>query len=117
MFYIASIILYTFLMYGLSNILIYGSIFQWFRNILFNFGSGDYSLYKLFTCMMCLPTWLGFVFAYLMYYIDREQLLPLNLIFLLNDYKYLSIFFNGLLTSGLVYFVNTFVEFLESKQN
>ncbi len=115
MIQIAALIVYGLLMYGLSNILIYGSIFQWFRNLLFKLGTGDYSLYKLFTCMMCLPTWLGFAFAFFMYYIGKEYLLITNMFYDLNDYKYISILLTGIMTSGIVYIINTFVEYFESK--
>lgn len=112
---LVTFIVYGFLMYGLSNILIYGSLFQWFRNFLFSLGSGDYSLYKLFTCTMCLPTWLGFGFGFFMYYVGKERLLITNMFYDLNDYKYISILLTGIITSGIVYFINTFVEYFENK--
>ena len=110
---ISAFIIYGFLMYGLANILIYGSIFNWFRNLLSKLGNGNYSLYKLFTCMMCLPTWLGFGFGFFMYYIGKEELLITNLVYDLNDYKYIAIFLTGIITSGIVYAINTFVEYFE----
>ena len=49
-----------------SMIVVYGSIFESFRNLLSKLGTGDKSLYKLFTCMMCMPTWVGFGLSYLL---------------------------------------------------
>jgi hypothetical protein len=41
------------------NNMIYGSIFQGFRNLLAKLGTGGYSIHKLFSCFMCLGTWMG----------------------------------------------------------
>jgi hypothetical protein len=48
--------------------MIYGSIFQGFRNLLAKLGTGGYSIHKLFSCFMCLGTWMGFVFTVLTYF-------------------------------------------------
>lgn len=87
--------------YGMSNIIVYGSIFENFRewlkrNIKF---FGD-----LVSCMMCTSTWVGFFMSF---------------VFDGFIYRFMEVspiwgfFFDGMLTSGLVWIINTFVEHFE----
>jgi hypothetical protein len=107
-----NLIIFSFLVYGICNIIIYGSIFTWFREYLKYYGEGDYSLYKLFTCFMCLPTWVGMFLSYVFISNGNYDLSPLHSVGF-NKNIYLTVFFDGLLSSGLVYFINTIVEKLE----
>ena len=43
-------LLFILICYGACNNMIYGSIFEGFRKWLAKFGTGGYSLHKLFTC-------------------------------------------------------------------
>ena len=51
------------LAYGFSNIMVYGSIFEGFRNTISLLGA-KFSVFKFFSdllsCMMCTSTWVGF---------------------------------------------------------
>lgn len=97
------------LVYGAANILIYSSMFEKWRNFLKRFGEGGLSLHKLFTCMMCLPTWLGFLFSYVFIYFNLIPLLPIFIPSCIT----LSIFFNGLIASGATWLIHTLQEKLE----
>ena len=95
--------------YGFSNIVVYGSNFQWFRNALEKLGTGPLSLYKLFTCMMCLPTWVGFGLSALFQHYGVET--PISSLGL--DNYWWVLFLDGVLTSGGVYAFNVLVEYFE----
>jgi len=104
-------VIFLLICYGACNNLIYGSLFEGFRNYLGKFGTGGYSLYKLFTCFMCLGTWMGFVFSIMFTYFGYADLTPIGSIGITN--VYLLIFLNGLLSAGGVWLIHTFQEFLE----
>ena len=95
--------------YGVSNILVYGSIFESFRNFLSRFGTGDKSLHKLFSCMMCMPTWVGFGLSYVLQSQGIDT--PISMYGVEN--LYLTIFLDGVLASGGVYAFNVLVEHFE----
>jgi len=97
--------------YGACNNLIYGSIFQGWRDLLARFGTSGYSLHKLFTCFMCLGTWMGFTISALMIYMGFANLTPMGAMGITNIG--LAIFLNGLLASGGVWLVNTLQDALE----
>jgi hypothetical protein len=99
-------IIFILICYGATNNLIYGSIFEGYRNFLKRFGSGGYSLYKLFTCFMCLSTWIGFVVSGTLIYFNTKT--PIT-----TDNIYLTIFLCGLLSSGGVWLIHTLQEALE----
>lgn len=100
------LIIYLLVCYGICNNIIYGSIFDGFRSFLSKFGTGGYSVYKLFTCFMCLGTWVGFVVSYI--FITFNFNVPVN-----TSNIYLTVFFNGLLSAGGVWFIHTMQEFFE----
>ena len=95
--------------YGACNNMIYGSIFEGWSNFLKTFGVGGYSLHKIFTCFMCLGTWVGFAITALLAHINKLELTPWgdagNL--------FITIFINGLLSGGGVWLIHTLQEFLE----
>lgn len=104
------IFIFILVVYGLSNILIFGSIFEPWRNFLRKFGDGPLSLYKLFTCMMCLPTWFGFIISYLMINFG-DALTPVS--YLGFDSIWLTIFLDGVFASGTTWLVHTIQEYFE----
>jgi len=106
-----NLFIFVLVAYGISNILIYGSIFQGWRTLLSKLGTGDKSLYKLFTCMMCLPTWVGFGLSYLL----QSQGVDTPMTTYGVENLHLSIFLDGVLTSGAVYAFNVLVEHFEGE--
>ncbi len=104
-------LIFILICYGACNNLIFGSIFEGFRTFLSNFGTGGYSLYKLFTCFMCLGTWMGFAVSLIMTYFGYSNLTPMGSYGITNIY--LATFLNGLLTTGGVWLIHTLQEALE----
>jgi len=106
-----TLLIFILACYGTSNILAFGSIFGGFRNLLSKMGTGPYSLHKLFTCMMCLPTWVGFGFSAIFQLYGGDT--PSTIIGI--DDLTLSVFTDGIIASGGVYVLNVMVEYLEGE--
>jgi hypothetical protein len=104
-------IIFILISYGACNNLIYGSIFEGWRNFLSFFGTGPYSLHKLFTCFMCISTWFGFVLTFIMLSLGYGYITPAGSLGIENPY--LMIFLNGLLASAGVWLIHNFEEALE----
>jgi hypothetical protein len=104
-------IIFLLICYGACNNLIYGSLFEGFRNFLSKFGTGGYSLHKLFTCFLCLGTWMGFAISFIFTYFGYYDLTPVGSMGVTNIY--LVIFLNGLLSTGGVWLIHTIQESLE----
>jgi hypothetical protein len=90
--------------YGMSTILVYGSIFDnqraWIKRKSKFFGD-------LISCMLCTPTWVGFF---------------MSIVFggLTNHYLpcpwYACLFFDGMFTAGSVWALNGIIEFFEESR-
>jgi hypothetical protein len=101
--------------YGLSNILVYGSIFNTPRNYIFNeadYGDGLFTeFYKflkgMLSCMMCTPVWVGFFFGIFLYSPIHEML---------GVTLWASWFFDGMLASGATWTINSIVEWFEENR-
>lgn len=106
-----NLFIFVLVAYGISNILVYGSIFEWFRRLLAKLGTGDTSLYKLFTCMMCLPTWVGFGLSFVLQ--SQGVSTPMTTYGIEN--MFLAMFLDGVLASGAVYAFNVLVEHFEGE--
>jgi len=104
-------LIFLLVCYGACNNLIYGSLFEGFRNFLTKFGTGGYSLYKLFTCFMCLGTWMGFAISAIFVHFGYSNLTPVGSIGVTNIP--LLIFLNGLLSAGGIWLIHTAQEALE----
>jgi hypothetical protein len=110
-----SILIWLLSAYGMSNILVYGSIFQGLRNWFRRVGdSGIPVLSQLFgfisdlvSCMMCTSAWSGFFMSFVAYS-PWHEMLGVN--------QYASIFFDGLLASGAVWGINAIVEWFEENR-
>ena len=104
-------LIFILVCYGACNNMIYGSVFEAWRNTLSKLGTGGYSLYKLFTCFMCLGTWMGFAVSFIMLKFGYEFLTPLGSIGVQNPY--LIVFLNGLLSAAGVWITHQLVEAFE----
>lgn len=97
------IIVYFLVAYGICNIIIFSSIFKGWREFWVDKSPKIFG--KLYTCMMCLPFWVGvllsvFIFSVTYNYFGTEN-------------KYVSYFLDGCLTSGGVWLIHTIQEKLE----
>lgn len=101
-----NLLVFLLISYGACNNIIFGSIFEGFRNFLGKFGKGGYSLHKLFTCVMCLSTWMGFTLTIILLISGIST--PITI---LNPF--LCVFLHGLLSTGGVWIIHNFEEMLE----
>jgi hypothetical protein len=104
-------IIFILICYGACNNMIYGSIFEGFRTLLSKFGTGGYSLHKLFTCFMCLGTWVGFLLSFVLMKLNYLNITPVGSLGI-NE-PYLVIFLNGLVSAAGVWLTHTLQEFME----
>jgi MFS family permease len=101
---ISSIILWAFMGYGMTTILVYGSIFdiprEWIKKNSKFFGT-------LIGCVMCTSTWVGFFLSICLGGLTTR---------ILGVHWVPSIFFDGMVTCGLVWAMNGVVEFFEESR-
>jgi hypothetical protein len=104
-------LIFILICYGACNNMIYGSVFEGWRNFLSLMGTGGYSIHKLFTCFMCLGTWMGFAVSGIMLYFGYGKLTPMGSLGIVNPY--LIVFFNGLISAAGVWLIHTVQEAFE----
>ena len=100
---IGLLIFWSFMAYGMTTILVYGSIFdgprEWITKNSKFFGS-------LIGCVLCTSTWVGFFLSTTLGSISSE----------LFAIGYFGIFYDGLFTAGVVWAINSFIEFFEESR-
>lgn len=105
------ILIFLFLSYGITNMLVFGNIFEslrfWFNKISPKF------LGKLIQCPMCLSMWVGMFLSAVFILIDAYSPMKMYGITIIP----LIIFFDGCFTSGGVWLIHTLQEYLEKKAN
>lgn len=107
--------LWVLLSYGMSNILVYGSIFNGPRNQINKWAENEFMPFQevwiflsdMLKCMMCTPTWVGFLFGIFLYSPVHE---------ILGVTNYVSWFFDGMLASGGTWAINSIVEWFEENR-
>ncbi len=112
---IMEILIWAMVAYGMTNILVYGSIFNGLRTSIHNWGNNPLTVFNflgqflsgLISCVLCTSTWVGF-FLSLVYFSPNHNLIGLN--------EYLSVFFDGMLSAGLVWAINGIVEWFEENR-
>ena len=110
------ILIWFFLAYGFTNIMVWGSIFAGMRNkiaelgdnILFPFFPVLKFISGILSCMMCCSTWVGFFLGVFIYSPTHEHF------GLTTD---ISWFFDGLLASGAVWAINAIIEWYENNRS
>lgn len=105
------LLLWNIMAYGITNIVVYGSIFNGPREFIRKlseskspFNSMATFIKNMTSCPMCFGTWFGF-FAGIFLYSPVHEILEVNL--------YCSWFFDGMLSSGAVWVINSIVEWFE----
>ena len=109
------LLLWILLSYGMSNILVYGSIFKGPRNKINKWAENEFTFFHPFwvflsdmlKCMMCAPTWVGFFFGIFLYS-------PVHEILGVNNFA--SWFFDGMLASGGTWAINSIIEWFEENR-
>lgn len=109
------LVLWMIMVYGLSNILVYGSIFNTPRTAINKWASDPYQplhgfwvfVADMLKCMMCTPTWVGFILGIFVYS-------PVQVY--LEVTPFVSWFFDGMLASGSTWVINSIVEWFEENR-
>jgi hypothetical protein len=109
------IIIWMMAAYGMTTIIVYGSIFESLRKFIHDWGNNSYAPFQglgkfisgLISCMLCTSTWVGFFFSLVLGGLATNHLgihwLP-------------SIFIDGMFTAGSVWAINAIVEFFEESR-
>ena len=104
-----NLLLFAFIAYGMSTILVYGSIFEGTRNWIHSQGKKNkVGLFfsELISCMLCTSTWVGFLLSLTMFS-PSGSIYSISLPF--------SIFFDGMYSAGIVWSINAIIEWFENK--
>ena len=102
-----NVLLFILTAYGITNILIFGSIFSGWRTFWSKINPTFFG--KLFTCPMCLSTWVGFILSYVFTYYNYDT--PFTSYGINIDY--LKIFLDGCFVSGCVWIIHNLEEAFE----
>lgn len=105
------LLLFILVSYGISNIIVFGSIFEGFRELMDDVSPNFFG--KLFSCMMCTPWWVGFFLslgAQLSGYAEFSPFYNYGL-----ENIYLSVFLDSCLISGTTWLIHNFEEYLENR--
>ena len=108
------LLIFILITYGICNIMIYSSIFKTWRNFWDQVNPNFFG--TLFTCMICLPTWVGFFGSWLVWSPSEHYNIVtegLNMFFFTIPKGLISSFLDGCLTSGAVWLVHTLQETME----
>lgn len=100
----AKIFFWMIMAYGMTSILVWGSIFEelraWIKRVSTFFGD-------LISCTLCTSTWVGFFFSICFGGLVTNYF---------NINQYVGIFFDGMFTAGAVWAINAVVEFFEESR-
>lgn len=108
------IVVWILICYGATNIVVYGKIFEPIRNIFLENSNGSAGInkfcnfiYEMITCSMCFSVWFGF-FLGIFFYSPTHEILFFT--------ESISWFFDGILSSGGVWIINSIIEFFEENR-
>ena len=101
--------------YGMTTILVYGSIFNGLRESIHNWGNNEHAPFdylgkfisQLIQCMLCTSTWVGF-------FLSLTMFSPVTTFIGLNEY--FSVFFDGMFSAGSVWAINAIIEWFEENR-
>ena len=98
---------YSIICYGITNIFVFGSIFEGWRN--FWSDHNPNFMGKLFSCPMCLSVWVGFSVSTI--FLTYGLSTPMFLYGCMNIP--MCVFFDGLFSGGIVWLLHTLQEYFE----
>lgn len=110
-----ALLVWIFIIYGFSNIAVYGSLLNGFRDHIERLGNDPkimlsslfHFVREMMRCMMCFPTWIGFIIGAFLYSPTHE---------FLGIHQYGSWFLDGCLASGTTWIINSIVEWFEENR-
>jgi len=104
---LTTLFVFMFLAYGWTNIMVFGSIFDGWREFWKRISPNFFG--KLFTCPMCLGTWVGIFLSSTFHYFGWHT--PMEMFGI--DILFAAIFLDGIVTSGCVWFIHNLEEMFE----
>jgi len=112
---ISVILVWSIAAYGMSNILVYGSIFEWLRSFFRKISNSRIKIVSLvgefFTdmlgCMMCTGFHVGWILSLLIFFSPS---------FFVGTNFLVSLFFDACYSSGVVWVINSIVEWFEENR-
>lgn len=110
-----SMVGYVLAAYGFANMVVYANgpfhIFSQWREFSMNLNE---KFGELFTCMICISTWIGLFFSLIDICIVKETVFtPFNIILYDKGHEWLVVFLDMMFTSGCVWVLHQFEEMLE----
>ncbi len=103
-----TLLLFILVCYGTTNIIVNGSIFNKFRELSNKIHP---MLGKLFSCMRCTATWVGFAISSIFILCSMET--PCSII---TPNIYIVIFMCGMISSGTVWLLHTIQEYFDKSK-
>ncbi len=98
------LIFWIFMAYGMTSILVWGSIFETTREII---KKNSVFFGDLISCTLCTSTWVGFFLSICLGGLTTK---------LFQIHWLPSIFFDGMFTAGAVWAINSIVEYYEENR-
>lgn len=113
------IVLYIFAVYGLSNMVVFGSgpfrIFEHLRN---TSNSINPHFGTLFSCMMCFPANIGWIVSLIDWFLlPTIAITPFNIMLIGTNLWWVALLGDCCLTSGAVWIIHNIESFFESIAN
>ena len=117
LFFSVMVFCYIIIAYGACNVIafsegpfyIFSRLREWAFNINEHFG-------KLFKCMICLPANFGWICSLFNWFLIPIPFTPFNFIFWEYEHLWwLALLCDGAFTTGIVYIIHIFVEYLEKR--
>lgn len=110
-----TLIAYILFAYGIVNMIIFASgpfgVFEKWRNFTHRISDG---FGELFTCPMCLSTWVGLMFSAINIWLAPNiAFTPFNMVFGVGNYVLLVLIMDMGFTSGVVWLIHQFEEMME----
>ena len=99
------LLLWSFIGYGMTSIIVWGSIFETPRNWVIKHSKfwGE-----LISCTLCVSTWVGFFLSVCLGGLTNQ---------IVDIHWSASIFFDGMFIAGIVWSINSIIEFFEVRGN
>lgn len=110
-----TLLAYIIFAYGTANMIIFASgpfgVFEKWRNFAHRVSDG---FGELFTCPMCLSTWIGLVFSAInIWLVPTVAFTPFNMVFGVGEHIPLTLVMDMGFTSGIVWLIHQFEEMME----
>lgn len=113
------IFLYCIAVYGLSNMMVFGSgPFKIFEHIRYYTSYISEHFGSLFSCMMCFPANVGWIVSLIDWFlIENFALTPFNILLVGTNLWWIALLADCCFTSGIVWIIHNIESFFESIAN